>query len=263
MMSALLEIRGLTMDFGGLRAVDGVSLAIAPGEIVALIGPNGAGKTTLFNCVTGIYRPTGGEIRLQRPGEASRRIDGLAPHRVTALGLARTFQNIRLFAGMTALENVMLGRHCRTTTGLLGAILHGAGARRQEQETVTRSYALLERVGLAQYADEVAGNLPYGAQRRLEIARALATAPRLLLLDEPAAGMNPQETRELDELIVRLRDELGVAILLIEHDMKLVMNISERILVMEHGKPIACGTPAEIRGHPRVIEAYLGEEAHA
>jgi len=263
MMSALLEIRGLTMDFGGLRAVDGVSLAIAPGEIVALIGPNGAGKTTLFNCVTGIYRPTGGEIRLQRPGEASRRIDGLAPHRVTAFGLARTFQNIRLFAGMTTLENVMLGRHCRTTTGLLGAILHGAGARRQEQETVTQSYALLERVGLAQYADEVAGNLPYGAQRRLEIARALATAPRLLLLDEPAAGMNPQETRELDELIVRLRDEFGVAILLIEHDMKLVMNISERILVMEYGRAIACGTPAEIRGNPRVIEAYLGEETHA
>jgi len=262
-MPALLEIRGLTMDFGGLRAVDGVSLTIAPGEIVALIGPNGAGKTTLFNCVTGIYRPTVGEIRLQLPGHPGRRIDGLAPHRVTALGLARTFQNIRLFAGMTALENVMLGRHCRTTTGLLGAILHGAGARSQEQETVAQSQVLLERVGLAQYADEVAGNLPYGAQRRLEIARALATAPSLLLLDEPAAGMNPQETRELDELIVRLRDELGVAILLIEHDMKLVMNISERILVMEHGKPIACGTPVEIRGHSRVIEAYLGEEAHA
>jgi branched-chain amino acid transport system ATP-binding protein len=182
---------------------------------------------------------------------------------VTALGLARTFQNIRLFAGMTALENVMLGRHCRTTTGLLGAILHGPDTRRQEQETVARSYALLERMGLAQYADEVAGNLPYGAQRRLEIARALATAPGLLLLDEPAAGMNPQETKELDELIVRIRDEDRVAILLIEHDMQLVMNISDRIHVLEYGKPIACGTPAEIRSNPRVIEAYLGEDVHA
>ena len=197
------------------------------------------------------------------PAAGGRRIDGLAPHRVTALGLARTFQNIRLFAGMTALENVMLGRHCRTTTGLLGAILHGPGTRRQEQETVARSYALLERVGLARYADEVAGNLPYGAQRRLEIARALATAPSLLLLDEPAAGMNPQETNELDELIVRIRNEDGVAILLIEHDMRLVMNISDRIYVLEYGKSIACGTPAEIRGNPRVIEAYLGEDVHA
>jgi len=215
-MPALLEIRGLTMDFGGLRAIDGVSLDVSSGEIVALIGPNGAGKTTLFNCVTGIYRPTVGEIRLQLPGHPGRRIDGLAPHRVTALGLARTFQNIRLFAGMTTLENVMLGCHCRTTTGLLGAILQGPHARHQEQETVARSYVLLERVGLARYADEVAGNLPYGAQRRLEIARALATTPRLLLLDEPAAGMNPQETSELDELIVRIRNEDGMAILLIE-----------------------------------------------
>jgi branched-chain amino acid transport system ATP-binding protein len=262
-MPALLAIRELTMDFGGLRAVDGVSLEIFPGEIVALIGPNGAGKTTLFNCVTGIYRPTLGEIHVQLPGQIGRRIDGLAPHRVTTLGLARTFQNIRLFAGMTTLENVMLGRHCRTTTGLLGAILHGPDTRRQQQETVTRSYALLERLGLAQYADEVAGNLPYGAQRRLEIARALATAPGLLLLDEPAAGMNPQETNELDELIVRIRNEDGVAILLIEHDMKLVMNISDRIHVLEYGKSIACGTPAQIRGNPRVIEAYLGEDVHA
>jgi branched-chain amino acid transport system ATP-binding protein len=262
-MNALLAVRNLTMDFGGLRAIDGVSLDVSPGEIVALIGPNGAGKTTLFNCVTGVYRPTVGEILVNLPGRQGRRIDGLAPHRVTALGLARTFQNIRLFAGMTTLENVMLGCHCRTTTGLLGAILHGPHARHQEQETVARSYALLERVGLARYADEVAGNLPYGAQRRLEIARALATTPRLLLLDEPAAGMNPQETSELDEMIVRIRDEDGMAILLIEHDMRLVMNISDRIHVLEYGKSIACGTPAEIRGNPRVIEAYLGEDAHA
>lgn len=262
-MDALLDIRELTMDFGGLRAVDRVSLQVFPGEIVALIGPNGAGKTTLFNCMTGVYRPTGGEILVNLPGRTARRIDGLPPHRVTALGLARTFQNIRLFNRMTALENVMLGRHCRTATGLLGAIVHGPAARRQEQETVAAGFALLERVGLAAYADEVAGNLPYGAQRRLEVARALATAPFLLLLDEPAAGMNPQETRELDELIVRIRDEHKVAILLIEHDMKLVMNISDRIYVLEYGKPIACGTPLEIRGNPRVIEAYLGEDGHA
>ena len=259
----MLRVDKIEKSFGGVKALQGCTLTVNEGTITGLIGPNGAGKTTLFNCVTGIYRPTLGEIHVQLPGQIGRRIDGLAPHRVTDLGLARTFQNIRLFAGMTALENVMLGRHCRTTTGLLGAILQGAGARRQEQETVARSYALLERTGLAQYADEVAGNLPYGAQRRLEIARALATAPGLLLLDEPAAGMNPQETNELDELIVRIRNETGVAILLIEHDMKLVMNISDRIHVLEYGKPIACGTPAEIRSNPRVIEAYLGEETHA
>ncbi len=262
-MGALLEIFDLTMDFGGLRAVDGVTLEVSPGEIVALIGPNGAGKTTLFNCVTGVYRPTGGEIRVHLPGRAGCRIDGLPPHRVTALGLARTFQNVRLFAGMTVLENVMLGCHCRTGTGLLGAIAHGPAARREEQAIIGKSYALLERLGLAHLAEDVAGNLPYGAQRRLEVARALATAPFLLLLDEPAAGLNPQETRELDELIVRIRDEDGVAVLLIEHDMQLVMNLSDRIYVLEHGKRIASGSPAEIRGNPQVIEAYLGEDVHA
>ncbi len=262
-MAVLLNVSGLTMDFGGLRAVDQVSLEVGSKEIVALIGPNGAGKTTFFNCITGIYKPTGGEIMVQPPGQELVRINGFKPNLVTAAGMARTFQNIRLFPAMTALENVMIGRHCRTTTDILGAILRGPGTRRQEEETIERSHQLLVKVGLDRYANEFARNLPYGAQRRLEIARALATEPFLLLLDEPAAGMNPQETRSLDDLIVRLRDEDGLAILLIEHDMKLVMNISDRIYVMEYGKRIATGTPWEIRKDPRVIEAYLGEDSDA
>jgi branched-chain amino acid transport system ATP-binding protein len=259
----LLEVKGLTMDFGGLRAVDNVSLEVCAGEIVALIGPNGAGKTTFFNCVTGIYKPTKGDILVHPPEEKSQRINGFKPNRVTTIGMARTFQNIRLFHNMTVLENVMIGRHCRTTTSIIGAVLRGAGTKRQEQETIEKSYELLKKVGLVAFADEFAKNLPYGAQRRLEIARAMATDPFLLLLDEPAAGMNPQETKALDELIVRIRDTEKISILLIEHDMKLVMNISERIYVMEYGKEIAQGTPMDIRSNPRVIEAYLGEEADA
>ena len=259
----LLEVSGLTMDFGGLRAVDNVGLDIFEGEIVALIGPNGAGKTTFFNCVTGIYEPTQGDVKIHPPGGATRRINGMKPNRITALGMARTFQNIRLFPAMTVLENVMIGRHCRTHTGIVRAILGGAATAREEKESVDKSYQLLKKVGLADVADEFSRNLSYGAQRRLEIARALATDPFLLLLDEPAAGMNPQETHELDALITRIRDEEKVAILLIEHDMKLVMNISDRIYVMEYGKEIAQGTPQQIKENPKVIEAYLGEEAHA
>jgi len=259
----LLEVTGLTMDFGGLRAADAVDFSVCAGEIVALIGPNGAGKTTVFNCITGIYEPTAGDVVIHPPGHASRRINGMKANRITSLGMARTFQNIRLFPAMTVLENVMIGRHCRTSTTIIDAILRTRKAVRETHETVAESYRLLDKVGLTELADEFSANLSYGAQRRLEIARALATAPFLLLLDEPAAGMNPQETRELDELITRIRAEEKVAILLIEHDMKLVMNISDRIYVMEYGKEIAQGTPRQIKENPRVIEAYLGEEAHA
>ncbi len=259
----LLEVKNLTMDFGGLRAVDAVSLEVCAGEIVALIGPNGAGKTTFFNCVTGIYKPSNGDVLVHPPEKKSQKINGFKSNRVTTIGMARTFQNIRLFQNMTVLENVMIGRHCRTTTNILGAVLRGKKTKRQEQETIDRSYDLLKKVGLFGVADEFAKNLPYGAQRRLEIARAMATDPFLLLLDEPAAGMNPQETKDLDELIVRIRDTEKISILLIEHDMKLVMNISDRIYVMEYGKEIAQGSPMDIRNNPKVIEAYLGEEADA
>jgi branched-chain amino acid transport system ATP-binding protein len=255
----VLDIRGLTMDFGGLRAIDMISVQVNRGEIVALIGPNGAGKTTFFNCITGIYEPTKGDMIINPPGKASRRINKLKPNIVTGHGLARTFQNIRLFQKMTVLENVMVARHCRTRSGIAGAIFRDKKTRREEREMVDFSYRMLEKMGLSQYVNELAQELPYGAQRRLEIARAMATEPFLLLLDEPAAGMNPKETGELDELITRIRDENGISILLIEHDMKLVMSISERIYVLDYGQMIAQGTPREIVENPNVIKAYLGE----
>ena len=262
-MKPVLHVKGLTKDFGGLRALDELDLNVYANEIVALIGPNGAGKTTFFNCVTGMYCPTAGDMLINAPRSKAKRLNGLKPNRVTEAGLARTFQNIRLFQNMTVLENVMIGRHCRMSSGVPGAIFRPAETVREEKKVVADSYTILEKIGLEKFVNEFAKNLPYGAQRRLEIARALATEPFVLLLDEPAAGMNVQETRELDDLILRIRDREHISVLLIEHDMKLVMSLSDRIYVMDYGKKIAQGTPEEIKRHPAVIKAYLGEDVDA
>ncbi|WP_320170367.1 ABC transporter ATP-binding protein [Maridesulfovibrio sp.] len=259
----VLEVKGVCKDFGGLRALDDVDLDVKEGEIVALIGPNGAGKTTFFNCITGIYTPTYGDVNIDPRGKGFTRINGRKPNKVTELGMARTFQNIRLFPSMSVIENVMIGCHCRTKATFLGAVLRGPGTRREEQETILKSYELLKELGLEQFADELARNLPYGAQRRLEIARALATDPFLLLLDEPAAGMNPQETLELEELIVSIKERHKISVLLIEHDMKMVMSLSDRLFVLEYGREIAHGTPEEVSTNPAVIKAYLGEDLDA
>ena len=250
MNNQILKVNGLTMDFGGIRALNSLDLDVNTGEIVALIGPNGAGKTTFFNCITGIYLPTAGDVFLVPPGsDRSVSLKGLKPNKVCEKGLARTFQNIRLFQRMTVLENVMIGRHCRSKAFILGAVLRNRATRDEEKSILNSSYSILEKMGLEQYTNEFAENLPYGAQRRLEIARALATEPLLLLLDEPAAGMNPQETMELERLIKEIASE-GQSILLIEHDMKLVMSLSDRIFVMDYGKLIAKGAPTEIRKNP-------------
>jgi len=250
----LLEVRDLTKHFGGIRAIEEVRFRANEGSITSIIGPNGAGKTTLFNCLTGIIRLTKGAITF-----SDREIAGLKPDIIVKLGLARTFQNIRLFKEMTVIENVMVSQHCRTKAGFLSAMLRSDRFKNEEKEIREKALEYLELVGLESYADVFAGSLPYGSQKRLEIARVIATEPRLILLDEPTAGMNPQETGEMMELIKKLQ-ELGRTIILIEHDMKVVMGISENIIVLDHGVKIAEGTPSEIRSNPLVIEAYLGKE---
>ena len=259
-MKKVLETKALCKNFGGLKAMDTIDLDIQEQEIVALIGPNGAGKTTFFNCITGMHPASSGDVVATPPGKTEINLKGLKPNKVTELGLARTFQNIRLFNKMTVLQNVMVARHCRTKHVFLEAIIRSPRFKREERETILFSQQFLDTFGLREFAHNLAENLPYAFQRRLEIARALATEPFLLLLDEPAAGMNPQETQELDQLIIQIRKEHKVSILLIEHDMKLVMRISDRIFVMNQGKKIAQGTPQEIQTNKAVIHAYLGEE---
>ncbi len=250
--ASLLELRGVSKTFGKLVAASDVSLRIPDGCIAAMIGPNGAGKSTVFNTITGIYAPSAGSIAFQ-----GARIDRLPTYRIAALGVARTFQNIRLFSFMSAVDNVMAGEHARLRAALWDDLLHTPRQRREEHAARERAHALLDFVGLRPSAQAYARNLPYGSQRRLEIARALASQPKLLLLDEPAAGMNPREKDDLAQLIQAVR-ERGVTVLLIEHDMGLVMKVSEQITVLDHGERIAHGTPAQIRSDPRVIKAYLG-----
>lgn len=255
----LLSVKGLTKNFGGLCAVSNVSMEIGEGELIGLIGPNGAGKTTFFNLLTGVYEPSEGTIELNVNGKMTD-IAGMKPYRVTQLGLARTFQNIRLFKSMTAIENVKIAMHKDIRYGSLSAILRLPSYYKEEERVEREAQELLKVVGLYEKRNERADNLPYGEQRRLEIARALAARPRILFLDEPAAGMNPQETASLTQLIHQIRNDFRITIVLIEHDMSLVMKICERIYVLDYGKCIAKGTPQEIKNNEFVIKAYLGEE---
>ncbi|PHM37069.1 ABC-transporter ATP-binding protein system [Xenorhabdus mauleonii] len=252
--SPLLQVSGLTMRFGGLLAVYNVGLSLSQGEIVSLIGPNGAGKTTIFNCLTGFYRPSSGTIKLRE-----KHLEGLSGQAIARLGVIRTFQHVRLFRDMTVIENLLVAQHRYLKSSIFAGLLKTPAFRRAEAEAIDNAVAWLQRVGLLSLANRQAGNLAYGQQRRLEIARCMVTRPEILMLDEPAAGLNPKETQELNGLIVELRAQYQVSVLLIEHDMKLVMGISDRIYVVNQGTPLAQGTPEEIRNNPDVIKAYLGE----
>lgn len=255
-MNGLLSVHAVSKRFGGLNALSNVSFNVNAGEIYGIIGPNGAGKTTLFNALTGLYIPDSGNILL-----ADHKLHGRKPHQILKAGFARTFQNIRLFANMSALENVMVGHHARMKAGVLGAVLRTPAVRREEADTAAHALALLKRVGIHRHSHVLAKNLSYGDQRRLEVARALASNPLLLALDEPAAGMNPVEKATLRDLLLSLRNEEGLTLMLIEHDVKLVMSTCDRVLVLDHGEKLTEGVPTEVRADPRVIAAYLGKAA--
>ena len=252
----ILAVRNMTLNFGGLQAISDLSFDVPAGSISSIIGPNGAGKTTCFNCVTGYYRPDAGSIFFEEKS-----IGGIPPHEIATLGIARTYQNIRTYSNLTALENILAGQHCRLSSNLFDAIVHTKKHSQEEKSILENAHFIQEFVGLSGQGDNLARNLPYGAQRRLEIGRAIASRPRLLLLDEPSAGMNPAETLEMIHLIRKMRDELGITILIIEHDMSLIMTISEQVTVLDFGKKIAEGTTDQVQNNSRVIEAYLGRSA--
>jgi branched-chain amino acid transport system ATP-binding protein len=253
-MSALLDVKDISMQFGGLMAVQDVSFNVNKGEIFAIIGPNGAGKTTVFNCVSGFYRPTAGKIDF-----VGNQIAGLPSHKIARLGMVRTFQNIRLFGSMTVVENLLVAQHTRLVTNLWSGLINSKGYRQSEGEAMERAVYWLDVLGLREVANREAGTLAYGQQRLLEIGRCMVTGPKLLMLDEPAAGLNPQETQELDDLLMKLRKEHDLTVVLIEHDMRLIMGISDRIVVLDQGRHLATGTPAQIQSNDNVIKAYLGE----